>query len=56
MNTMTCRENAKKMLNGHDPMGSSLYRISGVDWLLTKEEEFSSATTLRLVELKGLPR
>ena len=33
-----------------------LYRTAGVYWLLTEEEPFSSATTLRLVDLECLPR
>ena len=58
MNTMTltCHADAKKMRNGHDPTVSGLYRIAGVDWSLAEEEQFSSATTLRLVDLEGLPR
>ena len=33
-----------------------LYRIPGVDWLLAEQEQFSSATTLRFVDLDGLPQ
>ena len=33
-----------------------LYRIPGVDWLLAEQEKFSSANTLRFVELDGLPQ
>ena len=56
MKTLTCHVDAKKMLNGHDPTVSGLYRIAGADWLLAEEEQFSSAATLRLVDLEGLPR
>ena len=56
LKTLTCRADAKKLLNGHDCTVSGLYRIAGVDWLLTKEEQFNSATTLRLLDLEGLPR
>ena len=56
MKTLTCHVDVKKKLNGHDPTLSGLYRIASVDWLLAKEEQFSSATTLRLVDLEGLPR
>ena len=56
MNTLACRADAKKLLNGQDPTVSGLYRISGVDWLLAEEEQLSSATTLRLVDLEGLRR
>ena len=38
------------------PTVSRLYRIPGVDWLLAEQEQFSSATTLRLVDLDGLPQ
>ena len=44
------------MLNGHEPTIVYLYRIAGVDWLLAEEEQFSSATTLRLADLESLPR
>ena len=56
MNKLTCREDARKMIGGEDPTVSRLYRILGVDWLLTEQEQFSSATTLRYVELNGLPQ
>ena len=35
---------------------SGLHRIPGVDWLLAEQEQFSSATTLRFVDLDGLPQ
>ena len=35
---------------------SRLYQIPGVDWLLAEQEQFSSATTLRYVDLNGLPQ
>ena len=56
MNTLTCREDARKMIGGEDPTVSRLYRIPGVDWLLAGQEQFSSATTLRYVDLNGLPK
>ena len=56
MNTLTCREDARKMIGGEGPTVSRLYRIPGVDWLLAEQEQFSSATTLRHVDLNGLPR
>ena len=43
------------MLNGVDPTVSVLYRIAGVDRLLADEVHISSATTLQLVDLEGLP-
>ena len=55
MNTLKCRAVARRMLNGVDPTVSGLYRITGVDWLLADEKQFSSATTLQLVDLEGLP-
>ena len=55
-NTLTCREDARKMIGGEGPTVSRLYRIPGVDWLLAGQEQFSSATTLRYVDLNGLPQ
>ena len=55
MNTLTCREDAWKMIGGEGPTVSRLYRIPGVDWLVAGQEQFSSATTLRYVDLNGLP-
>ena len=46
MNTLTCREDAMRMIGGESPTVSRLYRIPGVDWLLAEQEQFSSATTL----------
>ena len=56
MNTLTCREDARKMIGGESPTVSRLLRIPGVDWLLAGQEQFSSATTLRYVDLNGLPQ
>ena len=56
MNTLTCRVDATRMMGGDDPTVSGLYRIPGVDWLLAEQEQFSSATTLRFVDLDGLPQ
>ena len=36
MNILTCRTDAKMMMGGEGPTVSGLYRISGVDWLLTE--------------------
>ena len=47
MNTLTCREDAMRMIGGESPTVSRLYRIPGVDWLLAEQEQFSSTTTLR---------
>ena len=44
-----CREDDRRRL-------PRLYRIPGVDWLLAEQEHFSSATTLRYVDLNGLPQ
>ena len=56
MNTLTCREDARKMIGGEGPTVSRLYRIPGVDWLVAGQEQFSSAATLRYVDLNGLPQ
>ena len=56
MKTLTCREDARKMIGGESPTVSRLYRIPRVDWLLAKQEQFSSANTPRYVGLNGLPQ
>ena len=56
MNTLTGREDARKMIGEEGPTVSRLYRIPGVDWLLAGHEQFSSATTLRYVDFNGLPQ
>ena len=56
INTLTCREDAMRMIGGESPTVSRLYRIPGVDWLLAEQEQFSSATTLRHADLNGLPQ
>ena len=56
MNTLTCREDAMRMIGGESPRVSRLYRISGVDWLLAEQEQFSSTTMLRHSDLNGLPQ
>ena len=56
MNTLTCREDASKMMVADGSTVSELYRIPGVDWLFAEQEQFSSATTLRFVDLDGLPQ
>ena len=54
MNTLTCRVAARRMMGGIGPTVSGIYRIPGVDWLIAEQEQFSSATTLRFVDLDGL--
>ena len=56
MSTLTCREDARRMIGGNGPTVSRLYRIPGLDWLLAEREQFSSSTTLRFVDLDGLPQ
>ena len=55
-NTLTCRADARRMMSGNGPNVSGLYRIPGMDWLLAEQEQFSSATKLRFVDLDGLPQ
>ena len=43
-------------MGGDGPTVPGLYRIPGVDWLLAEQEQLSSATTLRFVDLDGLPQ
>ena len=38
MNTLTCREDARKLIGGEGPTVSRLYRIPGVDWLLAEQD------------------
>ena len=54
MNTLTSRANGRRMMDGNGPTVSGLYRISGVDWLLEEQDQFSSATALRFVDRDGL--
>ena len=56
MITLTSRADARRMMDGNGPTVAGLYRILGVDWLLAEQEEFSSATALRFVDLNGLPQ
>ena len=56
MSTLTCREDARRRIGGDGPTVTRLYRILGVDWLLAEQEQFSSATALRFVDLDGLPQ
>ena len=56
MNTLKCREDARRMIGRDGPTVTRLYRIPGVDWLMVEQEQFSSATTLRFVDLDGLPQ
>ena len=56
MNTLICRVDARMMMGGDGPTVSGFYRIPGVDWLLAEQEQFSSATALRFVDLDGLPQ
>ena len=56
MKTLTCREDARRMIGGEGHTVSRLYRIPGVDWVLAGQGQFSSATTLRYVDLNGLPQ
>ena len=56
MNTLTCWEDAMKMIGGESPTVLRLYRIPGVDWLLAEQEQFSSTTTILHAYLNGLPQ
>ena len=56
MNKLTCRSYARKLMYGDGPTVSGLYRIPIVNWLLAEQEQFSSATTLRFVDLDELPQ
>ena len=56
MNTLSCREDAMRMIGGESPTVSRLYRITCVDWLLAEQEQFSSTTTLQHADLNGLPQ
>ena len=50
MNTLTCREDDRRMIGGDGPTVTRLDRIPGVDWLLEEQEQF------RFVDLDGLPQ
>ena len=55
MISLACHSDVIKMMNGSDLTLSVLYRISGVNWLLSEQNQFSSATMLVFVDLDGLP-
>ena len=48
-------EDARRMLNGATLSVSRLYSITGVDWLIAANVNFSSTMALRFVDLEGLP-
>ena len=48
-------EDARRMLNGATLSVSRLYSITGVDWLIAANINFSSTTALRFADLEGLP-
>ena len=48
-------EDARWMLNGATLSVSRLYSITGVDWLIAANINFSSTTALRFADLEGLP-
>ena len=48
-------EDARTMLNGARLSVSRLYSITGVDWLIAANINFSSTTALRFADLEGLP-
>ena len=56
MNKLTFRADARRMMDRNGPTVSCLYRIPAVDWLSPEKEQFSSATTIRFVELDRLPQ
>ena len=47
-------EDARRMLNGATLSVSRLYSITGVDWLIAANINFSSKTALRFADLEGL--
>ena len=48
-------EDARRMLNGARLSASRLYSITGVDWLIAANINFSSTTAWRFADLEGLP-
>ena len=46
MSTLTCREDARKMIGGNGPTVTRLYRIPGVDWLLAPQLRSGSWTLM----------
>ena len=48
-------EDARRMLNGATLSVSRLYSITGVDWLIAANINFSSTTAWRFADLEGLP-
>ena len=56
MNNLTSRVEARRAMDGNGPTVSGLYRISSEDRLLAEQEQFSSATALKFVDLDELPQ
>ena len=56
VHALACRSDTRRMMKGKGPTLSGFYRMTGVNWLLAEQEQFSSATTLRIVELDKLPQ
>ena len=55
LQTVSFAADATRMLNGARLSVSGLYSITGVDWLIAADINFSSTTALRFADLEGLP-
>ena len=55
LQTVRFAADAIRMLNGARLSVNGLYSIAGVDWLIGAGINFSSTTTIRFVNLEGLP-
>ena len=55
LQTVSFAADAMRMLNGAVLSVNELYSITGVDWLIAAEINFSSTTALRFADLEGLP-
>ena len=55
LQTVRFAADVMRMLNGARLSVNGLYSITGVDWLIAAGINFSSTSTLRFVDLEGLP-
>ena len=46
---------AARILDGVMMSVNGLYSVEGVDWMIAAENNFGSATALKLTDLEGLP-
>ena len=55
LKTVSFALDAARILDGVMMSVNGLYSVEGVDWMITAEINFGSATALKLTDLEGLP-